>query len=75
MGMSGDRADAPDSAAGDGEEQWDISLDDLREREEADELAELREADPEPGRPTVESVAFVLLGVAVCVLLLYVGFL
>jgi len=57
------------------EEEWDVTLDDLEQRQEPDELEQLREADPEPGRPAVESVAFVLLGVAVCVLLLYVGFL
>lgn len=57
------------------EEEWAVSLSDLREQEEADELAQLREADPEPGSVSLENAAFVLLGAVVCVMLLYVGFL
>jgi hypothetical protein len=65
----------PANAPDEDDEEWEISLSDLREREETDELAQLREADPEPGVVSAESAAFVMLGVVVCVLLLYVGFL
>jgi hypothetical protein len=68
--------DVPDEGGDDDDqEEWEISLSDLREREEGDELAQLREADPEPGTVSLENAAFVLLGAVVCVLLLYVGFL
>jgi hypothetical protein len=71
----GPPADTPGEGDHEDEEEWEISLSDLREQEEADELAQLREADPEPGTVSPESAAFVVLGVVVCVLLLYVGFL
>lgn len=50
----------------DDERDWRFDLEDLSERESEnttrDEIEQLRSADPEPGSPSFENSAFVILG-------------
>jgi hypothetical protein len=62
--MSESDADAPDDEDDAEESEWRFGLDDVGEDAE-------REASMEPGSPTAENVAFVLLGVAVAVVTVY----
>lgn len=57
----------------DDDRDWKIDLESLEDGE--DEIETLRSADPEPGSPSIEHTAFVLLGVAVMLgaLLILVG--
>lgn len=54
---------------------WDVELDDLTPDPEREELERIQESDPEPQSVRLENAAFVLLGVAVTLGVVYVGFL
>lgn len=76
--------DADDGAGGrdvgvrdervDSDEEWQFTLEDIEEREasaEASAEAERRRSEPiEPGTPSLENTAFVLLGVALALFIL-----
>ena len=63
-----DRADEPTGEPAESDGQWQFSLEDIREREAAaaaaEEAAERRNEPIESGNPSLEGVAFVVLGVA-----------
>lgn len=60
-------SDSPDASAGD---EWAVSLEDL----EADDEAPAHEPEPiEPESPTLEGVAFVVLGVLLTLVVLLAG--
>jgi|GEM_PF-589034 hypothetical protein len=62
-------SDSPDASTDD--EEWAVSLEDLEE----DGEAAVHEPEPiEPESPTLEGVAFVLLGVALTLVVLLAGF-
>ena len=59
-------SDSPDAASDDGDEEWAVSLADLEGGDE-----ETYEPEPiEPGDPSLEGAAFVLLGVALTLVVL-----
>ena len=60
------------SRSADEDDDWAVSLDDLAEDGEEEEGYE--PAPIEPGDPTAEGVAFVLLGAAVTLVVLFGGF-
>lgn len=58
----------------DDEKDWRFELEDINERAsentQRDEIERLRSADPEPGSPSFENTAFVILGVALTIAVL-----
>lgn len=62
-------SDSRGAAANDNDEEWAISLDDL-----GDDGERPPEREPiEPGSPTIEGVAFVVLGVALTLAVVFAG--